>query len=154
MAKTKFAEFLGISKGRVSQLIKDGLPVEPNGMIDSEAGKTWYSAHCSPNRRKALTENIPTSARAELDAVRVERAKLDLEREKGNLIDRMAAKQAIFSRARAERDAWIGWASRASVALASELEADPKDAFALMDKLVRDHLADLAELPLKELADD
>ena len=154
VAKSKFAEILGISKGRVSQLIKDGLPVEGNGRIDVEAGKAWYDQNCSPSRRKALTDSQPTSSKAELEAIKVERAKLDLERERGNSINRFTAERVIFERARTERDAWIGWASRASVQIASELQTDPGDTFSLLDKMVRDHLADLADLPVKELTNE
>lgn len=154
VTKVKFAEILGVSKGRVSQLVKDGLPVEATGRIDIEQGKAWYAKNCSPSRRKALTDRQTMTPKGELEVIKAERARLDLEREKGNLIDRFAAERVIFERARGERDAWIGWASRASILIASELEIDPADTFSILDRLVRDHLADLADLPVKELSND
>ena len=152
--KAKFAEILGVSKGRVSQLIKDGLPVEASGRVDIEQGKAWYSENCSPSRRKAMPPRQTMTPKGELEMIKAERAKLDLEREKGNLIDRFAAEQVIFERARGERDAWIGWASRASILIASELESDPGETFSILDRLVRDHLVELAETPVKELSND
>lgn len=152
--KTRFAEILGVSKGRISQMIKDGLPVEETGRINIEAGKAWYEDNCSPSRRKSLTDRKAIGPKDELEMIRAERARLDLEREKGNLVDRFAAERVIFERSRGERDAWIGWASRASTDIASHLNADPAEAFSLLDKLVRDHLADLAELPLKDLINE
>ena len=39
LRKKAFGELVGVSPGRVSQMIAQGLPVEPNGRIDIAAGK-------------------------------------------------------------------------------------------------------------------
>lgn len=46
-----------------------------------------------------------------------------------------------------ERDAWIGWAARAAQELAAETGGDPEATFAALDRMVREHLAELAGTP-------
>jgi hypothetical protein len=47
ISKTELAQELGVSRGRVSQLIGRGLPVEPGGMINLELAAFWTLAHVS-----------------------------------------------------------------------------------------------------------
>ncbi|KZK75384.1 hypothetical protein PsW64_05288 [Pseudovibrio sp. W64] len=150
--KAQFADILGMSRGRVSQLIKEGLPTLGNGRIDIKLGKAWYVANTSAAKRKSLVDAPPLTPKGELERIKAELAKLELERELGNIIDKHAAQKAIFERARGERDAWMGWASRAASTLSAELGSDPRETYAILDRIVRDHLADLAETPLKDLA--
>jgi len=58
----------------------------------------------------------------------------------------------IFERARDERARWTGWIARTAPTLAHELDCDPQKAFAAVDRLTREHLAELAEAPLKATA--
>lgn len=53
MSKSGFAGFIGVSPGRVSQMIKDGLPVEPNGKIDVARGKLWFQENVDQRRSDA-----------------------------------------------------------------------------------------------------
>lgn len=153
LSKKGFAELIGLSPGRVSQLIEQGLPVEANGRIDPVQGRRWYLANTDPGRRRAgRAEDAARSPRAELDRIRAERAALQLARERSELVDRGIAERAVFARARAERDAWIGWASRASAQIAAETEAEPAALFAALDRLVREQLETLARLTIDELA--
>ena len=152
LSKKGFAAHLGLSPGRVSQLIAQGLPVEPSGRIHIERATGWYRRNVDPNRARSAggDERRPLSGRGDYDRIRAERAQLALDRERGLLIDRAAVERAVFDRARGERDAWIGWASRAAAALAAETEADPGKAFAILDRLIREQLAALAERPMEE----
>ena len=152
LSKKGFAAHLGLSPGRVSQLIAQGLPVEPTGRIHIERATGWYRRNVDPNRARSSSadERRPLSGRGDYDRIRAERAQLALDRERGDMVDRAAVEQAVFDRARGERDAWIGWSSRAAAALAAETEADPGKAFAILDRLVREQLAALAERPMKE----
>lgn len=74
---------------------------------------------------------------------------IELKRKAGEFIDKADAERAIFSRARQERDAWLGFASRVAAVLAAETGVDPGRAFPVLDRLVREHLAELAATPLK-----
>jgi len=89
--------------------------------------------------------------RRQHEIVKVARARLRLETEKGRLINRDEVKVAIFNRARRERNAHLAWALRVAPQLASELAVDPALMFTCLDRHLREHLADLAKTPLLEL---
>jgi phage terminase Nu1 subunit (DNA packaging protein) len=153
VTKAAFADELGLSKARITQLVAKGLPVTSSGRIPRKAALAWYEEHVAPHRRKALRATpFHATARGELDQLRVERERLALARDRAELVERAAVERAAFARARADRDALIGWASRVSAQLAAELGADPAAAFVALDRLVREHLAERADTPL--IADD
>ena len=161
LSKKAFAAHLGVTQARISQLIDAGLPVRPNGRIGVEEGVAWYNANVDRNRAKGAPasgakgkEVLPDSPRAELERIKADRELIKLERERGAMIDRKAAEAAIFERARAERDSWLSFVSRAAPELAAELDADTAQCFAVLDRLVRDHLRELSERPLEELIHD
>lgn len=152
ISKSAFADELGLSKPRVTQLIEKGLPVRADGKLDRSAALAWYAANVDGSRRKALRPFQPTPGRnwrEELDRLKAETAALELAKARGELIDRAAAEKAIFERARLERDAHVAFASRAAPRLAAETAA----VFASLDRLLREHLARLAETPLDALRD-
>jgi hypothetical protein len=109
-----------------------------------------------PARRAAArmeSDQPPTLVEAKRihELVKVQRARLALEREQGNLVDRAAAMKAIFARARAERDAHLAFVHRAAPLLSAETGADPAKTFATLDRLMREHLEHLADTPLPDL---
>ena len=155
LSKKGFAEAIGVSAGRVSQLIKAGLPVEPNGRIDAEAGSAWYRENVDGNRRQGAGEvPVYASAKAEREAADAWTARLKAERLAGSLIDRKAVLFAIESRARAERDSWIGWVNRIAPAIATVTGGDMAAIVAVLDREVRDQLEALSRTPLEDLVDD
>lgn len=159
LSKKGFAEAIGVSAGRVSQLIASGLPVEPNGRIHVARGKAWVAENVDPNRRRASLEmpSAPSalvSHRAVRDAAEAEIARLKAERMGRTLIDRAATLRTIESRARLERDAWLGWVNRAAPEIASTTGADLAATVAVLDRLVRAQLVTLADLPLEAFSDD
>ena len=89
--------------------------------------------------------------RRQHEIVKVARARLRLETEKGRLINRDEIKVAIFNRARRERNAHLAWGLRVAPQLAAELSVDPALMFTALDRHLREHLADLARTPLLEL---
>lgn len=155
LTKSGFAQLLGVSKARVTQLVELGLPVTANGRIPRSEGLAWYEANVTPHRRKGLRAPTPVAgARGELEALKVERERLFLARERGELVARADVARAAFARGRADRDALLAWASRVSAPLAAELGADPAATFSALDRLAREHLAERAATPLDGLADD
>jgi predicted regulator of Ras-like GTPase activity (Roadblock/LC7/MglB family) len=57
-SKTELAKRLGLTKGRISQLVGDGLPVEPDGRVDALAAAQWVldnlcSVKAEPTRQAA-----------------------------------------------------------------------------------------------------
>ena len=155
VSKSAFADELGLSKARVSQLVDMGLPLSPDGKrVRRAEALTWYQENIAPHRRKALADKPSADPRRELDRIKAEAAALDLEKARGNMVARRTVERVVFERARMERDAHLGWISRVASELAAELGADPAATFAALDRMMRDHLAQLAETPLDVLADD
>ncbi len=75
-----------------------------------------------------------------------ERAALELKARRGDLVDRARAVAHVFKLAREERDAWLNWPARVSALMAAELGVDPHKMHVTLEKYVRDHLIDLAEI--------
>lgn len=158
--KTAFAARVGLTKGRISQLVAEGLPVRPDGQIDVAVGLAWIEDNLDPARRNKGGAAVPTRATTTLaeakrlhEIVKVQRAKLAFEKEQGLLVETVAAARTVFARARAERDAHMAWVQRTAPLLAAELGADPRATFAALDRMMREHLEHLADLPLGSFGD-
>ena len=54
LSKGEFAKHVGLSPGRISQLIRRGLPVGPDKRIDLAAGVGWISLRVDPTHKDAL----------------------------------------------------------------------------------------------------
>ena len=145
VTKKQFAGILGVSPGRVSQMIKRGLPVEANGRIDVARGRCWYGDNID-GRAQAPGDlfQASTNAREERDfqEARIRRMKAD--QLAGDLIDKAEAERVIFGRARADRDAWLAWPVDAAAAIAAELRIDEAALLPVLSRLVRNHLLELA----------
>lgn len=146
LKKIDFAKIAGISPGRVSQLIAKGLPVEPSGRIDVARAQIWMAENINANRREAQTQTrLPLEVQRRKSDVDLERAELELQKARGELVDRKATERAIFGRARAERDAWLNWPLRIGAQLADQLDVDEAALLIALKRLVREHLAELSE---------
>lgn len=159
LSKKGFAEAIGVSPGRVSQLIAAGLPTEPNGRVNVERGKAWIAENVDPNRRRASLDGtmLPLAgqtAKSKRDIAEAEIARLKAEKMGNQLIDRATTLRTVETRARAERDAWIGWVNRAAPEIAAAAGGDLATIVGALDRLVRDQLAALADMPLGSIAHD
>jgi hypothetical protein len=160
VSKAAFAEKVGLTRGRISQLIAQGLPVRADGRIEVEAGLRWMEDNLDADRRNKGGSQAPAGAPTLAEAKRlheilkIQRARLALDKERGDLVSRAEVKAAVFARARRERDAHMAWVARTAPQLAAELGADPARTFASLDRLMREHLLDLARTPLQVLADE
>ena len=157
-SKKAFAEMVGVSPGRISQLIKSGLPVEPNGRIHIARGTEWMRENIDPNRRRAALgdDERPASLgaatpRAARDVAEARIAELKADRLAGMLISRRATLRAVEARAKMEADALIGWVNRVAPALATVTGGDLATIAGILDREVRAHLISMAstavELP-------
>src|SRR5690606_41665360 len=97
--KTAFAARVGLTKGRISQLLAEGLPVRADGRIDVAEGLAWIETNLDPARRYkggAPTTTARTATLAEAkrlpESVKVQRATLASERQQGKPIDADAAR--------------------------------------------------------------
>ncbi|MDX3805301.1 MAG: hypothetical protein QHC89_02620 [Bosea sp. (in: a-proteobacteria)] len=153
LSKKGFAERIGVSAGRVSQMITAGLPVQPNGRIALKPALAWVEANIDPNRRRAaLDQPGPgSSSRARRDAAEAITAELKAGKMAGDLILRRAALSAIEARARMERDSWLAFPSRAAAHIAAETGADARVILAQLDILVREQLDTLSKMKIERL---
>lgn len=154
LLKREFAEIMGVTPGRISQLVHRGLPLEPNGLIDPEKGKAWWAENLSGGRKRMVgVQGSLASTKASIDAERLEQLRIDTAERRGELVRREAVRRAIVDRGRAERDAHQAWVMRTAPVLAAELGVDANRMFTALDAAMREHLAFLARTPLDELLD-
>ena len=85
-------------------------------------------------------------ARTANEVLKAQERRVRLQRMKGELVDRAKAVAQVFRLAREERDAWVNWPARVAAMIAAELEVDPHQLHTVLDRHVRDHLAELAEI--------
>jgi hypothetical protein len=65
---------------------------------------------------------------------------------KRELIDRAKATTTVFTQARRERDSWVQWPARVAALIAAELGVDAHPTETVLDKHVRQHLAELSDI--------
>jgi hypothetical protein len=85
-------------------------------------------------------------ARTANEVLKAQERRLRLQQMKGELVDRAKAVAQVFRLARDERDAWVNWPARVAAIMAAELEVDPHQLHTVLERSVRDHLAELAEV--------
>jgi hypothetical protein len=85
-------------------------------------------------------------ARTANEVLKAQERRVRLQRMKGELVDRAKAVAQVFRLARDERDAWVNWPARAAALMAAELEVDAHKLHTVLERQVRDHLGELAEV--------
>ena len=89
ITKAALAAELKVTKPRVSQYVKAGLPVRPDGKLDRETVLHWVSMNCrsgadhrkGPSRAREIQPPVRESARVLGDIEAATRARLDLARD-------------------------------------------------------------------------
>lgn len=176
LSRRKYAEHRGVSEKAVRNAIASGrITLEPDGTIDPvKADKRW-AAQTDPSKQRArqsafTTKPVPTSAIRAVDealgdtaggevsflrarmaneVLKAQTAKVRLQKMKGELVDRTNATAMVFDLARRERDTWLNWPSRVAANMAAELSVDPHMTEQVLDKYLRQHLADMAEIEIE-----
>jgi hypothetical protein len=85
-------------------------------------------------------------ARTANEVLKAQERRLRLQRMRSELIDRAKTVAHVFRLARDERDAWANWPARVAAMIAAELEVDPHQVHTVLERHVRDHLAELHEI--------
>ena len=85
-------------------------------------------------------------ARTANEVLKAQERRVRLQRMKGELVDRVKAVAQVFRLARDEPDAWVNWPARVAAMMAAELEVDQHRLHTVLERHVRDHLAELAEV--------
>ena len=88
-------------------------------------------------------------ARMANEVLKAQTARVRLQKMKDELVDRTSATAMVFDLARRERDAWLNWPSRVAANMAAELGVDPHMTEQVLDKYLRQHLADMAEIEIE-----
>jgi hypothetical protein len=88
-------------------------------------------------------------ARMANEVLKAQTAKVRLQKMKGDLVDRNRATGMVFDLARRERDAWIGWPPRIAANMAAELGVEAHRMEQVLDKYLRAHLAEMAEVRIE-----
>ena len=85
-------------------------------------------------------------ARTANEVLKAQERRVRLQRMKGELVDRARTVAQVFKLARDERDAWVNWPARVAALVAAELEIDAHKLHTVLERQVREHLAELAEI--------
>jgi hypothetical protein len=89
------------------------------------------------------------SARTANEVMKAQLRRIELQRQKGELIDRSRALATVFRLARQERDAWLGWPARVAPQMAADLGCETHTMQQILDRYVRSHLVELGEIRLE-----
>jgi hypothetical protein len=85
-------------------------------------------------------------ARTANEVLKAQERRLRLQQMKGELVDRAKAVAQVFRLAREERDAWVNWPARVAAMMAADLEVDPHQLHTVLERQVREHLNELADV--------
>jgi hypothetical protein len=85
-------------------------------------------------------------ARTANEVLKAQERRVRLQRMKGELVERAKAVGQVFKLAREERDAWVNWPARVAAMMAAELEVDAHKLHTVLERQVREHLSELAEI--------
>ena len=85
-------------------------------------------------------------ARTANEVLKAQERRLRLQQMKGELVDRARAVAQVFRLARDERAAWVNWLARGAAVMAAELEVDQHRLHTALERQVREHLNELAEV--------
>ena len=80
------------------------------------------------------------------EVLKAQERRIRLQKLKGELIERARALALVFRLAREERDAWVNWPARSSALMAADLGVEPAAMQKVLEKHVRAHLDELAEV--------
>ena len=144
------ATALGVSTAAntaaAQEALGDRKPV-PRAALDS-VNDTLRDADADPVPGGGGGEVSFLRARMANEVLKAQTAKVKLAKMKDELVDRPRAMAMVFDLARRERDAWLNWPPRVAANMAAELGADPHLVEQVLDKFLREHLAELAEVKI------
>ena len=149
---------------------------EPDGSLDPAKVDAQWDAHTDPARapeeqteepeqadetpaadtpaepQPTATEPAPqgaatfSQARTAHEIAKAQRARIEVQRLREEVVDRAQATSEVFRLARRERDAWVNWPARVAALMAAELGVEAHAMQKVLEAHVRDHLNELAEV--------
>ena len=103
-------------------------------------------------RPPAVAEPAPqgaatfTQARTAHEIAKAQRARIEVQRLREEVVDRAHATSEVFRLARRDRDTWVNWPARVAALMAAELGVEAHAMQKVLEAHVRDHLNELAEI--------
>jgi hypothetical protein len=170
--KSELAAELRLSRGRISQLLKAGMPERPDGRLDRESCIDWYRSHvlrraplefvASPPATNGadagpdLPAGSGTAAaagslidfRTRREELKLRKELLELEQLRASLMPISEVKAETMALAMAEREALLNWPARVAGKFAAKFGVAESEAFALLDDMVREFLREQSNLPV------
>ena len=110
---------------------------------DDEVAQVRPPAAAEPTPQGAATF---TQARTAHEIAKAQRARIEVQQLRAEVVDRAGATSEVFRLARRERDAWVNWPARVAALMAAELGLDAHAMQKVLEGHVRDHLNELAEV--------
>lgn len=171
VSQREFAALWGKSRGAVQKAIaSERITLESDGSIDPDKALASLKVNTDPSQvrgkkkvSKAAVRTVQETlqeagqapaggntnfvqARTANEVLKAQERKLRVQKLKGELVDRSQAIALVYQLARQERDAWQMWPTRIAAALASDIGADTHKVHTALDKFVREHLEELADI--------
>lgn len=137
--KSEFAARLGLTRGRVSQMIAAGLPVTDDGQVPVAEALAWVEANIHQAASGGGAEDL-RAAKVRLTQAQAQLAELTAAEREGQLIDKSDARRLLLTFARLQRDTVLQFASREGPSLAAELGVEPRAMVAALDREMRNLL--------------
>jgi phage terminase Nu1 subunit (DNA packaging protein) len=147
MTRAEYAEHIGVSVRRVAKLVSEGMPLRKDRLIDAAKADAWIAQNIDDDRRASAKGTVTEARNAKLTA-EAAIANLKAQRVRGELVERAQIELFLKTRAVFERDAWLSIASSKARELAAACGCDVSTAFAILDKIVREQLCELARVPV------
>jgi hypothetical protein len=172
----EYARRRGVSHTAVRKAVQTGrIPQEPDGTIDpAKADAAWDAQTDSARRAAAPPPSMPSptpkpssspslqretvpplpstsgatfnQARTAHEVAKAQKARIQVDRLKEEVVDRARATALVFKLARQERDSWITWPARVAGQMAAEIGIDPHVMQTLLEAHVHAHLDELAAI--------
>ena len=167
----EYARRRGVSHVAVMKAIRAGrLTPELDGTLDPVKADAQWDANTDPARSPEGTSPEPppaeppreerapapepvtpgaasfTQARTAHEIAKAQRARIQVQRLREEVVDRAQATAEVFRLARRERDAWVNWPARAAALMAAEFGLDAHAMQKVLEAHVREHLNELAEI--------
>lgn len=136
----------GLDKARATLASNERRPI-PQSAVD--AVNEGVQQNPGPDPMGEGTAITFAKARAAHEALKAQAAKLRLQRLKGDLVDRRAAVALVFDLARKERDSWHQLPARKAAMMAADLGVDAHTMEQALDRMIREHLAELGEIKIE-----
>jgi hypothetical protein len=128
VSKTQLATILGVTKGRVSQMLALGLPVDPDGRVDLAAARRWVDANIA--RPDPVVSDTYQQARLINMIFSGKLLRLEYLTRSGRMVEREQVRQRIQEHLAAIRSSLDQFVDDISPAIAAE--TDRRKVHALM----------------------